>query len=292
MFNSINFLHFKILYFIITSHKSVLLGLYNYLLIFLIYFPSLSEEENLKDKFFYFSSYFSNIYELHKNYKDTILTNINLYGLGLNSTEVYRKISENTLCDFFISFEENYNISCQSLSNNISSYGLDSIMVFYIQSMSNILMHFKTNMNIIKKYGFKYNELIYGTDLYNNLSPTDPELLKKYNELNPFNIINGDEIRDLNTISEVIIKQAFECISNSIFDDIEGIFNQINSFEIYLSTGFFLVVIIFNFLFYFPFLFKKNKEIKQIRHMLLIIPKDVLYKLLVKEDNDETKNKF
>ena len=280
------------LYFIITSHKSVLLGLYNYLLIFLIYFPSLSEEENLKNKFFYFSSYFSNIYELHKNYKDTILTNINLYGLGLNSTEVYRKISENTLCDFLISFEENYNISCQSLSNNISSYGLDSIMVFYIQSMSNILMHFKTNMNIIKKYGFKYNELLYGTDSYNNLSPTDPELLKKYNELNPFNIINGDEIRDLNTISEVVIKQAFEYICNSIFDDIEGIFNQINNFEIYLGIDFFLVVIIFNFLFYFPFLFKKNKEIKQIRHMLLIIPKDVLYKLLVEEDNDETKNKF
>ena len=280
------------LYFLITSHKSTLLSLYNYLIIFLIYFPSLSEEENLRENFFYFSTFFSNVFDLHIAYKDKILTNINLYGLGLNSTEVYKKITENTLCDFFDSFEKDYNISCQSLSNNISSYGLDSVMVFYIHSLSNLLMEFKNNMKIIKKYGFKYNELIYGTDSYNNLSPTEPELLKKYNELNPFNIINGDEMKDLNSINEVIIKQAFEYISNSIFDEIEGIFNKINNFEVYLILEFFFIVIIFNFLFYFPFLFKKNKEIKQIRHMLLIIPKDVLYKLLIKEDNDETKNKF
>ena len=280
------------LYFLITSHKSALLSLYNYLIIFLIYFPSLSEEENLRENFFYFSTFFSNVFDLHIAYKDKILTNINLYGLGLNSTEVYKKICENNLCDFFNTFEEYYNISCQSLSNNISSYGLDSVMVFYIHSLSNLLMEFKNNMKIIKKYGFKYNELIYGTDSYNNLSPTEPELLKKYNELNPFNIINGDEMKDLNSINEVIIKQAFEYISNSIFDEIEGIFNKINNFEVYLILEFFFIVIIFNFLFYFPFLFKKNKEIKQIRHMLLIIPKDVLYKLLIKEDNDETKNKF
>ena len=246
----------------------------------------------MKGNFDYFSSYFSNIYDFHKTYKDEIINNINLYGFGLNSSEVYKRICENTLCDFFISYEESYNVSCQNLSNNVSSYGLDSIMVFYIHSMSTIFINFKNNMEIIHNYGFKYNEQLYGTELYKNLTPTDPEILKKYDELNPFNIINGDEMRDLNTISEVIFKQAFEYISNSIFDDIERIFDNINYFLFTLMFVFFLVVVIFNFIYYFPFLFKKNKEIKQVRHMLLIIPKDVLYKLLIQEDNDETKNKF
>ena len=280
------------LYFVIISHKTVLINLYNYLIIFLIYYPSLSEEENMKSNFDYFSSYFSNIYDFHKTYKDEIINKINSYGFGLNSSEVYKRICENTLCDFFISYEESYNVSCQNLSNNVSSYGLDSIMVFYIHSMSTIFINFKNNMEIINNYGFKYNEQLYGTELYKNLTPSDQEMLKKYDELNPFNIINGDEMRDLNTISEVIFKQAFEYISNSIFDDIERIFDNINYFLFTLMFVFFLVVVIFNFIYYFPFLFKKNKEIKQVRHMLLIIPKDVLYKLLIQEDNDETKNKF
>ena len=280
------------LYLLIISHKTTLLTLYNYLIIFLIYFPPFSKNIDYKDNFVYFDNFFSSIFDLHKQYKDKIIENINLYGLGLNSSKVYKSISEDNLCDFFISYEKIYNITCDGLSNNISSYGLDSIMIFYIQSLSTLFIKFNNNIKIIEKYGFIYNELFYGTELYNNLTPTDPELLKKYNELNPFNIINSDELRDLNMINEIILKQAFQYISDSIFDDIETIFNNISYIQSWLIILFFICVINFNFIYYFPFLFKKNYEIKQVRHMLLIIPKDILYKLLIEEDNDETKNQY
>ena len=57
--------------------------------------------------------------------------------------------------------------------------------------------------------------------------------------------------------------------------------------ETVLLIIFFLIIVIFNFIYYFPFLLKKNKEIKQIRSMLLIIPKNILYKLLIDEDDNE-----
>ncbi len=278
--------HLIILYFLTISHKSFILILFNYMRIYIIYFINISSNEELTSKLNLLNLFFSNIFQTHKEYRDNITNYIYKYGLSENSSRIFNEITEKSLCKFISNITIQV-ISCEQLSNNISSYGLDSLIVYYIDSLLYIKKNFEINLTIALESGFTFNELFYGTEKYNDYLPKEPEKLELYNQLNPFNTINSDIMKDLSIINDNIFKPAFNYFLDSLSLDIENILEIIQSMESVLLIIFFLFIVIFNFIYYFPFLFKKNKEIKQIRSMLLIIPKNILYKLLIDEDDNE-----
>ena len=284
--------HLIIIYNINVGHRSTIIILYNYLRIFIIYSSIQSSNEYFINKMTSIALYFESIFEIHQQYMNNLNNNISLYGLYDNSSKVYSNIKKQSLCPYFESFSKSYNVQCETLANNISNYGMDSLMVYYIHSMVDVYESFKNNLELISNSGFYFNELLYGTEYYSYIIPNNTEELKLYNELNPFNILNSYSIGNLSLLNEMILKPSFNYFSDTIFFDIELLFDNIKNIEAIFIILFFLIILIFNLIYYFPFLFKKNKEIKQIRSLLLIIPKDILYRLLIDEDNDDTKNKF
>ena len=158
LFNDIS--HLIIIYFSTMSHKSYILILFNYMRIYIIYFINISSNEELTYKLNLLNLLFSNIFGTHKEYKDKITNYIYKYGLSENSSRIFNEITEKSLCKFISNVTVEF-ISCDQLSNNISNYGLDSLMVYYIDSLLNIKKNFEINLTIALEYGFTYNEKSY-----------------------------------------------------------------------------------------------------------------------------------
>ena len=134
-----------------------------------------------------------------------------------------------------------------------------------------------------------YYELYYGNyiyDLYKESYFVEDE--EDYNNNNPFNYLNSEEMKTINVINEYILKESFTKISNFLADDIHDLFNHIKVFIIMILITFYIIFFLFFLFFYLPDIFKKNKEITKTRTMLNIIPKDLLYNILL---NEKTKKK-
>ena len=101
-----------------------------------------------------------------------------------------------------------------------------------------------------------------------------------YYENNPFQLFNDEQLRELNVLNEEIYKPAIETFIEALNLDInhctQSIFNYIEKFSIL----YFIVIICFNCFFYIPYLFHKNRNINKVRQMLMIIPKEILYKTI------------
>ena len=279
-------------YYILISEKTMVDILFNYLRIYIVYSCAMEFNSKVTSKFQTLTNYFDSIFETYKEFKDKVELHIKTYGLKSNSSKAYNKIEENSLCSFYSDYEQVYGFTCEKFADNITNYNMDSIMIYYLHSMVNIYANVNISLKIAFNSGFYFNELLYGTEFYSYILPNNTEDLKRYNEINPFNVLNSYEIGNLSLLNEVVIKPAFNFFSDAVYGDIESLFEHINYIGGYFVIFFFSLILTFNLIYYFPILFKKNKEIKQIRSLLLIIPKDILYKLLIDEDDDETKNKF
>ena len=279
--------HLIIIYNINVGHRSTIIILYNYLRIFIIYSSIQSSNEYFINKMTSIALYFGSIFEIHQQYMNNLNNNISLYGLYDNSSKVYSNITKQSLCPYFESFSKSYNVQCETLANNISNYGMDSLILYYIHSMIIILQEISESITISFNSGFKFNELLYGTEYYYDILPKNDEDLKKYNEINPFNLINSDKLKNLNILNEQIFKPAHTYFTQSIYSDITNIFKLIKDKVILFIILFFIFIVMFNIIFYFPYLYKKNIEIKQIKQMLLIIPQNILYEILKDDDDNE-----
>ena len=279
--------HLIIIYNINVGHRSTIIVLYNYLRIFIIYSSIQSSNEYFINKMTSIALYFGSIFEIHQQYMNNLNNNISLYGLYDNSSKVYSNITKQSLCPYFESFSKTYNVQCETLANNISNYGMDSLILYYIHSMIIILQEISESITISFNSGFKFNELLYGTEYYYDILPKNDEDLKKYNEINPFNLINSDKLKNLNILNEQIFKPAHTYFTQSIYSDITNIFKLIKDKVILFIILFFIFIVMFNIIFYFPYLYKKNTEIKQIKQMLLIIPQNILYEILKDDDDNE-----
>ena len=281
--------HLIIIYNLQVFHRSCFLILYNYLRILMIYSSFNIKNEFLENKMILISQYFSSIFELHQMYEHQINSNISLYGLYVLSNKKYKNLTKNSLCPYFQNASIELNLSCEDLASNISNYGISALMIYYIHSMENIYENVKENLFEAKNSGFIFDELIYGTEEYKNILPNNTEDLEKYNQLNPFNLINLEQLKHLNILNERIFIPAHQELTNSICLDIYNILQKIEKNQNSTILCFFLVIFVFNIILYFPYLYQKNEEIKQIKKMLILIPQNILYEILVDEDKEKEK---
>ncbi len=281
--------HLIKLYNLLVLHRTTFLILYNYLRILIIYSSFRMKNDYLEQKILKITEYFSSIFQVHQIYQNQINSNISTYGLYELSNKIYQNVSKNSLCPYYNEISIELNLSCENLASNISNYGMSPLMIYYIHSMEDILQNIIKKINEAQNSGFIFDEFIYGTEEYKNILPNNTEDLERYNELNPFNLINLEQLKHLNILNERIFKPAHKEITDSISLDIYNILQKIEKHQNGLILCFFLTILVFNIILYFPFLYKKNDEIKQVKKMLILIPQNILYEILVDEDKEKEK---
>jgi hypothetical protein len=247
------------------------------------------KNDYLEQKILKITEYFSSIFQVHQIYQNQINSNISTYGLYELSNKIYQNVSKNSLCPYYNEISIELNLSCENLASNISNYGMSPLMIYYIHSMEDILQNIIKKINEAQNSGFIFDEFIYGTEEYKNILPNNTEDLERYNELNPFNLINLEQLKHLNILNERVFKPAHKTLTDSISLDIYNILQKIERNQNGIILCFFLTILIFNIFLYFPFLYKKNDEIKQVKQMLILIPQNVLYEILIDEEKKKDK---
>ncbi len=281
--------HLIIIYNLLVLHRTTFLLLYNYLRIIIIYSSFNMKNEYLNEKMVLITQYFSQIFQIHQLYKNEVNSNIATYGLYELSEKIFHNVSKNSLCPYYDDVSIILNLSCEDLASNISNYGMSPLMIYYIHSMQDILQNIIEKIDDAKNSGFLFDELLYGTEEYKKILPNNTEDLQRYNELNPFNLINLEQLKHLNILNERVFKPAHKTLTDSISLDIYNILQKIERNQNGIILCFFLTILIFNIFLYFPFLYKKNDEIKQVKQMLILIPQNVLYEILIDEEKKKDK---
>lgn len=127
--------------------------------------------------------------------------------------DLYDSIQNSDLCSYS---QEFFNTTiteewrtCRNISDNSAHFGLSILIPFLLEEMKEMKAKFSQKMNLIKSYGFLYNNTLYGIDLHVQFSASlNEEEMKLYNQLDSFrffNTINHDNIISLISIYEYFI---------------------------------------------------------------------------------------
>jgi hypothetical protein len=132
--------------------------------------------------------------------------------------------------------------------------------------------------------------MLFGSEQYISLLPTDKNELEKYLENNPYKIFNDDKMKNLSILFETIMIPAYNELAHVIYNDIKDILKNNKSCIIYICT-IIILLIFFTYLFYiYPVIHFLEKNISKIRKMVMIIPREILCELLRKEQEKEEYN--
>jgi hypothetical protein len=138
------------------------------------------------------------------------------------------------------------------------------------------------NLNIAFEKGFLYSELFYGTKLYVNYTPSDESIIEEYNSLDPFELFNSDIMNHLIILNDNVFKYCIRDATNIVTNDINNIGHHIEILLKCLIILYVTLFLLFNCFYVIPNIIKKNNNINKKRKMLLIIPKNVLLDIIVK----------
>ena len=138
------------------------------------------------------------------------------------------------------------------------------------------------NSNIATEKGFLFSELFYGTNFYEDFTPSNKSIIEEYKSLDPFEIFNSIEMNDLIILNDNVFKKCMSDASQSIIKDINYISDSIEMLLIYLIIFYVLLLILFILFYVIPNIRQKNNNINKKRKMLLIIPKNILLDIIIK----------
>jgi hypothetical protein len=156
-------------------------------------------------------------------------------------------------------------------------------MIYYIGTLFDLCQKIEIFIQRSKTTGFVYNDLSYGSSYYtNDFNSRNESEIENYNKNNPFQLFNDYQLVELNVLNEEIYRPAIETFIAALSKDIDNYGNIIYNFIEQFAILFFIIIISFNCFFYIPYILHKNKNINKVRKMLMIIPKDILLKIIEK----------
>lgn len=149
-----------------------------------------------------------------------------------------------------------------------------------MEEMKETLTIFKLRLELVNSLGFKYNNTLYGLDAYNemriSLTPQENIL---YDELDPFTFFNT--VQHDNII--IIIGRIIKPIINELNDKLSSLFyhtvHQVNNYITIIIIIYFLIIIIWYFACWKRIENKVINSINKPKHMLLLLPKELLVEL-------------
>ncbi len=145
-------------------------------------------------------------------------------------------------------------------------------------------MDFEKLLYNLDEKGYQYDEIRYRSDQINILYPEDKNLWEEYESMNPFLILNSDNFHSL----ALLIQQLIQSVSSSLCDFYKNrIIEIVDSLKIKIIMSQILfdsLLVIACYFFLIPRIIKKNREIKEEKNMLNIIPKNELDQILYNEE--------
>ena len=270
------------IYVLILRQKTFLINNYNYIRIMICYYPYRYNKGQINDIYIYLQSYLKMSFETNQNMFTDIMDQIHY--LKSEELNLFNKLMNSDICQYIDDYMTKNNLTCDDFADGIGHYGLISSSIYAFQ----LILYIENNLeNIIHKgqeKGFYYNEIIYRSDIINELYPNDTSLWDEYQKLNPFLVLNDEHYHALMLLIEQLIQSASYYLTNNfkskMIDIIEDIKIQIIACEI----SFFIILIITIYFFLLPRILRKNEEITEEKNMLKIIPKNELEQLLIKEN--------
>ena len=222
-----------------------------------------------------------------------IYSNITKNGLPGNISTIINNNLTANLCLFYDNFNNLSNITCQDIGFNIIEYGLMPIYGYYLKNILEIVYNYYEIFQNALKNNFIYYDYAYGTDLYiDNITEGIDE--DEYNKLNPFNIFNNFDFRDINIIVIDVLIPYYQILTKMLFDSYEDYYKQCHDISFYTSIIFISFVVSIYIFEIFPMIIRENKDINKTRTILSVIPKNVIFEIIknesLKEENESGNN--
>ena len=268
------------IYYLVINHKSIFLIAYNYLRIYILYSCTSFNFTGLTSNT---SPYIEDLYETHQHFQDSFELSLVDFSLPPNSTIYYNKIAKGPLYSYIENFVTKYNLTYKSIGNNIAYYGINALMIYYLDALFDLYQKIEIFIAHSNQTGFYYNEFLYGTFYYIDEKIFNNETISElYRRNNPFQLFNDEQLVELNVLNEEIYRPAVEDFIEALYLDIDSYGQSIYLYIENYSILYFSIIVLFNLFFCIPYFFYKNKDINKVRQMLMIIPKDILFKIIEK----------
>ena len=276
-------IHYDVAEYLTIKYERLPLVILNNLRMYLLFYPVIIEDENLKLKQLDFKNDIINAYSNISRTYNTLFGNISENGLPKVIKNKYFYIEIHSLCGYFSDFLSNYSIECDNFSSNITKQGLALLYSYSMNSVYYLFNAIEDKISYVIKNNFSYNELYYGTSNYNIVGK---------DEDNPFYLFNDEIFKNL-TISVIyIINPVISDLVETVIAECEKLFSNIRNNIIIINVIFFIVLVFYYIFYIFPFIIKKNMDLNKTRKMLGIIPKDVFLEILNNEKKMEKEKKI
>ena len=270
------------LYSITEKYKLFIMRNVIFFRIFLVYKSSYAEFLFLSEISNELKYRFDSIFENNTNYVSEIYSKVNNSFLSSQTKNFYHNIQKNSLCNYLTEFTNNYGGDCNIYGNGIVNYGIISLSMYIIHSLMHLYNQALIYEQISIEKAYYYSELFFGTVYYFNLSPIDETKIEEYESLDPFNLLNTKIMNYLIILNDYVFKPCCTEATALILDDIKNIGNYIKRLLIGLIILYISLFILFSVVYIIPNIARKNMNINKKRKMLLIIPRNILFEIIMK----------
>ena len=232
------------IYNLVIDHKSIFLIAYNYLRIYILYSCTSFNFTGLTDNT---SPYIEDLYTTHQYYQNFFELNLTDFSLPKNSSFYYNKISKGPLYSYIERFVTKYNLTYKSIGNNIAYYGINALMIYYLDALLDLYQKIEIFIAHSNKTGFYYNEFLYGTFYYYDENIFNNETLSEiYKQNNPFQLFNDEQLVELNVLNEEIYRPAVEEFIEALSFDIDSYGQSIYFYIEKYSILYFTIIIYYS----------------------------------------------
>ena len=284
-----NIYNYLLIHYTILQYEIFFFKRYSYIKMYIIYEYYFDEDPYLKERYNILLQFIHSGYTQNSNYLNKIHKLVKQYGLPNNSKKQLDQARYHSICNYFRIMDVENGKNCNTFADGILLKGFEPLSIYFVDTFIYFIKELNKIFENAKIKNYIYSEYDYGTEDYEIFLPKDEEALKDYLNNNPIKILNERRMNDVFFLINEIYFPLMNDISESICNEVNNVFDNINSyiiastiFVIFLILGFLTIIVV-------PFLVKQNNQINTIRKMLEIIPRDIIFNFFVQEDmkNDE-----
>ena len=225
---------------------------------------------------------FETIFDNNTYYASEIYSKVNKTILSSKTKNFFHNIQKNSLCNYLNEYINNYGGSCDIIGNGIVHYGIISLSMYIIHSLMHLYNQVLIYNQLSIEKGYLYSELFYGTEYYIDLTPANQSKIEEYLNLDPFNLFNTKIMNHLILLNDYVFKPCCSEATMFIIEDINNIGNSNNKLLIGLIILYISLFVLFTIFYIIPNIVRKNMNINKKRKMLMIIPKNILFEIIMK----------
>ena len=277
--------NYLLIHYSVLQHGIYFFKSYSYLRMYIIYENYINSKPYLKERLNMLLEFLNTGHSRNSGFFNEIHRLIKEYGLPKKSKQIFDNLSHKNICSY-IKFEDT-NLNCFNFADGILLKGFEPLSTYLVDSFSYFISEVNKSYEKAKKKNYTYNEVLYGTEEYKKNLPINEEKLKDYQINNPFLIFNKEEMLNMVLLINEIFFPVLSDFAFSINKEINELFDSLTLYIIATILCIIIFVFIFSLTFIVPIIIKQNREINKIRRMLEIIPKDIIFRFFL---NDENKN--